>query len=210
MCGICGEISWDGNVSVSALQAMTASMRTRGPDAEGHQHQQNLGFGHRRLSIIDLAPTSQQPMIDPHLGVGIVFNGCIYNYRELKSELSAKGYQFFSGGDTEVILKAYHAWGPLCVETLKRDVRVCRLGARQRSRCSRARPARHQAFVLGAVAARISIRFDLAGAPGSRGCRYHDRCSCSSPLHELSCSRSQGHDNSKWGQTIASRHADGH
>jgi asparagine synthase (glutamine-hydrolysing) len=119
MCGICGEISWDGNVSVSALQAMTASMRTRGPDAEGHQHQQNLGFGHRRLSIIDLAPTSQQPMIDPHLGVGIVFNGCIYNYRELKSELSAKGYQFFSGGDTEVILKAYHAWGPLCVERLK-------------------------------------------------------------------------------------------
>jgi len=119
MCGICGEISWDGNVSVSALQAMTASMRTRGPDAEVHQHQQNLGFGHRRLSIIDLAPTSQQPMIDPHLGVGIVFNGCIYNYRELKSELSAKGYQFFSGGDTEVILKAYHAWGPLCVERLK-------------------------------------------------------------------------------------------
>ncbi|MFZ0116107.1 MAG: asparagine synthase (glutamine-hydrolyzing) [Xanthobacteraceae bacterium] len=119
MCGICGEISWDGNVSVSALQAMTASMRTRGPDAEGHQHQQNLGFGHRRLSIIDLAPTSQQPMIDPHLGVGIVFNGCIYNYRELKSELSARGYQFFSGGDTEVILKAYHAWGPLCVERLK-------------------------------------------------------------------------------------------
>jgi asparagine synthase (glutamine-hydrolysing) len=119
MCGICGEISWDGNVSVSALQAMTASMRTRGPDAEGHQHQQKLGFGHRRLSIIDLAPTSQQPMIDPHLGVGIVFNGCIYNYRELKSELSAKGYQFFSGGDTEVILKAYHAWGPQCVERLK-------------------------------------------------------------------------------------------
>ena len=62
------------------------------------QHQQNLGFGHRRLSIIDLAPTSQQPMIDPHLGMesSLVFNGCIYNYRELKSELSAKGYQFFS------------------------------------------------------------------------------------------------------------------
>jgi asparagine synthase (glutamine-hydrolysing) len=119
MCGICGEISWDGSVSVSALQAMTAAMTTRGPDAEGHQHQQNLGFGHRRLSIIDLAPTSQQPMVDPHLGLGIVFNGCIYNYRELKSELIAKGYRFFSGGDTEVILKAYHAWGTRCVERLK-------------------------------------------------------------------------------------------
>lgn len=166
MCGICGEISWDGNVSVSALQAMTASMRTRGPDAEGHQHQQNLGFGHRRLSIIDLAPTSQQPMIDPHLGVGIVFNGCIYNYRELKSELSAKGYQFFSGGDTEVILKAYHAWGPLCVERLK-------------------------GMFAFAVWERDSGRVVLARV-------------------ELSCSRSQGHDNSKWGQTIASRHPDGH
>jgi asparagine synthase (glutamine-hydrolysing) len=69
--------------------------------------------------IIDLASGSQQPMIDPHLGLGIVFNGCIYNYRELKSELAAKGYRFFSHGDTEVILKAYHAWGQHCVERFK-------------------------------------------------------------------------------------------
>ena len=58
-------------------------------------------------------------MIDPHLGLGIVFNGCIYNYRDLRSELKAKGYRFFSEGDTEVILKAYHAWGLRCVEHFK-------------------------------------------------------------------------------------------
>ena len=55
-------------------------------------------------------------MVDPQLGLAIVFNGCIYNYRQLRSELAAKGYRFFSEGDTEVILKAYAEWGPRCVE----------------------------------------------------------------------------------------------
>src|ERR1700685_706881 len=55
-------------------------------------------------------------MVDPQLGLAIVFNGCIYNYRELRSELAAKGYRFFSQGDTEVILKAYAEWGPRCVD----------------------------------------------------------------------------------------------
>jgi len=75
-----------------------------------------VAFGHRRLSIIDLAAASQQPMIDPVLGLAAVFNGCIYNYRELRGDLAAKGYRFFSQGDTEVILKAYAEWGPRCVE----------------------------------------------------------------------------------------------
>ena len=68
--------------------------------------QQTIGLGHRRLSILDLAPTSEQPMVDPALGLAVVFNGCIYNFRELRAELQAKGYRFFSNGDTEVILKA--------------------------------------------------------------------------------------------------------
>ena len=94
-------------------------MRSRGPDAAGFFSQGNLAFGHRRLSILDLAPASQQPMMDNDLGLGIVFNGCIYNFRELKSELRNKGYRFFSEGDTEVILKCYHAWGPDCVRRFK-------------------------------------------------------------------------------------------
>jgi asparagine synthase (glutamine-hydrolysing) len=68
------------------------------------------------LSIIDLSENGAQPMSDPELGLDLVFNGCIYNYKELRTELSAQGYRFFSTSDTEVILKAWHAWGPTCVE----------------------------------------------------------------------------------------------
>jgi asparagine synthase (glutamine-hydrolysing) len=81
--------------------------------------QSTIGLGHRRLSILDLSPASQQPMIDSELGLGLVFNGCIYNFRELRSELRDIGYRFFSQGDTEVILKAYHAWGWGCVRKFK-------------------------------------------------------------------------------------------
>jgi asparagine synthase (glutamine-hydrolysing) len=94
-------------------------MRARGPDAGGIFAQGGMAFGHRRLSILDLAPASQQPMVDNELGLGLVFNGCIYNFRELKSELRGMGYRFFSQGDTEVILKSYHAWGKDCVRRFK-------------------------------------------------------------------------------------------
>jgi asparagine synthase (glutamine-hydrolysing) len=116
MCGICGEVTFDGTAAGYSLAAMNAKMWARGPDAGGTFSQDRVAFGHRRLSIIDLAAASQQPMIDPVLGLAVVFNGCIYNYRELREELAAKGYRFFSQGDTEVILKAYAEWGPRCVE----------------------------------------------------------------------------------------------
>jgi asparagine synthase (glutamine-hydrolysing) len=116
MCGICGVISNREGADVSLISAMLARLAKRGPDAAGVYAQQTLALGHRRLSILDLAPTSQQPMLDSELGIGIVFNGCIYNFRELRKELEAEGYRFFSDGDTEVIIKAYHAWGAKCVE----------------------------------------------------------------------------------------------
>ncbi len=116
MCGICGEVTFNSDVVGGSLAAMTRQMWSRGPDAGGTYSQNRAAFGHRRLSIIDLAAASTQPMIDPELGLAIVFNGCIYNFRELRGELAAKGYQFFSHGDTEVILKAYVEWGPRCVE----------------------------------------------------------------------------------------------
>jgi asparagine synthase (glutamine-hydrolysing) len=75
-------------------------------------------MGHRRLKIIDLSDKAAQPMIDSDLRLVIVYNGAIYNYRELRTQLEGKGYTFFSQGDTEVILKAYHAWGERCVERL--------------------------------------------------------------------------------------------
>lgn len=112
MCGINGEIRFDGTAaSVQVIHAMSDALAPRGPDAGGTFVQGRLAFGHRRLRIIDITEHSQQPMFDPHLGMGIVFNGAIYNYPQLRQELMAKGYQFYSSGDTEVILKAYHAWG---------------------------------------------------------------------------------------------------
>jgi asparagine synthase (glutamine-hydrolysing) len=116
MCGICGEVTFNGAVAGDSLATMNEKMWARGPDAGGTFSQNGVAFGHRRLSIIDLAAASQQPMIDPTLGLAVVFNGCIYNYRELRSALAAKGHRFFSQGDTEVILKAYAEWGPRCVE----------------------------------------------------------------------------------------------
>lgn len=87
----------------------------RGPDGSGLVMHGNAALGHRRLSIIDLSQKARQPMVDGELGLTIAFNGCIYNYPELRSELEGKGYRFFSHGDTEVILKAWHAWGKECV-----------------------------------------------------------------------------------------------
>ncbi len=91
-------------------------MQPRGPDGGGQIVRNRVGLGHRRLKIIDLSEKAAQPMADPSLGLEIAFNGCIYNYPELRAELEGKGYRFFSTGDTEVILKAYHAWGVACVD----------------------------------------------------------------------------------------------
>jgi asparagine synthase (glutamine-hydrolysing) len=112
MCGICGDIRFDGSQpSMPIVEKMMTRMGARGPDTGGTLLQGRVCFGHRRLKIIDLSEKSRQPMSDPFLGLDIVFNGCIYNYRELREELEDKGYRFFSDGDTEVLLKAYHAWG---------------------------------------------------------------------------------------------------
>jgi len=119
MCGICGEWRFDGApADLGAVGRMMDLLRRRGPDHGGAWSDGSLGFGHRRLSVIDLSIRANQPMVDPELGLALVFNGAIYNYRELRQELAAKGYRFFSTGDTEVILKAWHAWGEGCVERL--------------------------------------------------------------------------------------------
>jgi asparagine synthase (glutamine-hydrolysing) len=117
MCGICGEVRFDGAApSVPAILKMMESLAPRGPDGSGVVSHGNAGFGHQRLRIIDLSEKAQQPMVDSALGLTIAFNGCIYNYPELRRELEAEGYSFFSHGDTEVILKAWHAWGETCIE----------------------------------------------------------------------------------------------
>ncbi|GAT17303.1 asparagine synthase, glutamine-hydrolyzing [Mycolicibacterium thermoresistibile] len=98
---------------------MADTMSPRGPDSAGAWSQGRVALGHRRLKIIDLSEAGGQPMIDSELGLAICWNGCIYNYRELRRELSGHGYRFFSTSDTEVLLKAYHHWGDRFVDQLK-------------------------------------------------------------------------------------------
>lgn len=119
MCGISGEIRFDDQpVDTRAITRMNQQQAPRGPDGQGLMAWDRMGFGHRRLKIMDLSDAAQQPMFDPALGVGIVFNGAVYNHHELRRELEAQGYRFHSTGDTEVLLKAYHAWGEDFVKRL--------------------------------------------------------------------------------------------
>jgi asparagine synthase (glutamine-hydrolysing) len=112
MCGICGQVRFDGAPADAATIArMMQAMARRGPDASGQVLRGHVGFGHQRLQIIDLSAHAEQPMVDADLGITMVFNGCIYNYQDLRADLEAIGYRFFSHGDTEVIVKAWHAWG---------------------------------------------------------------------------------------------------
>jgi asparagine synthase (glutamine-hydrolysing) len=119
MCGICGELRFDGMpADMDAVGRMMAQLQRRGPDHVGSYSDGVLGFGHRRLAIIDLSERANQPMVDAELGLALVFNGTIYNYPQLRAQLREKGYHFFSEGDSEVILKAYRHWGEACVEHL--------------------------------------------------------------------------------------------
>ncbi|MFI7468780.1 N-acetylglutaminylglutamine amidotransferase [Nonomuraea sp. NPDC049646] len=120
MCGLSGEFRFDGaEADIGAVGRMTDAMHDRGPDGSGLWAQGPVAMGHRRLKIIDLSEKAAQPMVDAGLGLAVVFNGCLYNYRELREELRGAGYRFYSTSDTEVLLKAYHRWGAGCVGHFK-------------------------------------------------------------------------------------------
>ncbi len=117
MCGLAGELRLDGTAAeVSTLERMTGCLEHRGPDGSGVWARGPVALGHRRLSIIDLSEMGAQPMVDPHEGLTVAFNGIIYNYKQLRAELQAKGHRFFSTSDTEVVLKGYAEWGAECVQ----------------------------------------------------------------------------------------------
>lgn len=117
MCGISGIVDFSLNSNSEVLQAMTDTLKHRGPDGSGYEFLINnnaqIGLGHRRLSIIDLTVTGHQPMQSNHLW--ITYNGEIYNFKEIKNELCALGHSFASNSDTEVILKSFEQWGITCV-----------------------------------------------------------------------------------------------
>ena len=121
MCGIVGKVNFasDCPVDPGQIWRMAEAIRHRGPDDDGVWTGDGVGLGHRRLSIIDLSPDGRNPMCNEDGTVWIVFNGEIYNFRELRPELEAAGHKFRSRTDTEVILHLYEEYGPACVELLR-------------------------------------------------------------------------------------------
>ncbi|MEH0939054.1 N-acetylglutaminylglutamine amidotransferase [Micromonospora psammae] len=119
MCGISGEARFDATApDADAVTRMAEAMRSRGPDGEGLWSDGWVTLGHRRLTVIDLSEAGGQPMVREDLGLALVFNGCVYNYPELREELRAAGHTFHSTSDTEVILVAYAQWGEDFVDHL--------------------------------------------------------------------------------------------
>lgn len=116
MCGIAGVFRFDGQpVSKPNLKQMSDAIAHRGPDGEGHYADGPIGFAHRRLAIIDLSPGGRQPMSNADGSVVLIYNGELFNFQELRVRLQALGHAFVSQSDTEVILRAYEAWGTDCV-----------------------------------------------------------------------------------------------
>ncbi len=112
MCGIAGYINLDNKpASKNILKKMTDAIRHRGPDGEGSWIKNNIAIGHRRLSIIDLSPSGNQPMISSDKRYILSYNGEIYNFKEIKKQLELKGYKFFSLTDSEVVLNSIIEWG---------------------------------------------------------------------------------------------------
>lgn len=112
MCGIAGSVSQRGTeVALASLKAMLPAIAHRGPDGEGVECWDGVALGHRRLAIIDLSDAGRQPMLSPDRSVAVVFNGCIYNFHEIRAELEELGHNFHSQCDTEVLVNGYLAWG---------------------------------------------------------------------------------------------------
>ena len=113
MCGITGFFNYFSDDNEQIISRMTATLVTRGPDSQGVwlDPEAGIGFGHRRLAIIDLSPAGHQPMVSTSGRYIITFNGEIYNYREIKADLEQIGCKFRGGSDTEVMLAAFETWG---------------------------------------------------------------------------------------------------
>ncbi|MEU2927217.1 N-acetylglutaminylglutamine amidotransferase [Streptomyces sp. NPDC007251] len=117
MCGLSGEMRFDGTrPDLAAVERMTDRLAARGPDGRGVWSRDAVALGHRRLKIIDLSERGTQPLTDTEQEITGVFNGCIYNYKELRAELKGLGHRFLSTSDTEVVLTAYRQWGTSCVD----------------------------------------------------------------------------------------------
>jgi len=134
MCGIAGIWNFKGVLDRVLLEKMKNTLKHRGPDDSGIyvDSDNKIGLAHTRLSIIDISEKAHQPMVDKESGLVIVYNGEVYNYKELKEGLEAKGYEFKSNSDTEVILKSYLCWGEDCISRFRGMFAFCILDRRNK------------------------------------------------------------------------------
>ena len=151
MCGIAGFVDLDTAVAPGGLEErvrmMCSVMRHRGPDDEGVYVADGVGLGMRRLSIIDLS-TGNQPIHNEDRTVWVVFNGEIYNYRELRATLEAEGHRFYTSSDTETIVHGYEAWGEGVFSRLRGMFGIAIWDTRSKTLLLGARSPRHQTALL--------------------------------------------------------------
>ena len=173
MCGLAGEIRFDGRTAdVAAVRADQRAAGGPRPRRLRHWARGPVALGHRRLSIIDLSARRRPSRWStPDLGLTVVFNGCIYNYQQLRAELEGAGYRFFSTSDTEVILKAYAHWGPACVDHFL-GMFAFAISSRDRTARAGPRPAGHQAALSDRPGDRLRFASTPAGAAGRRRGRH--------------------------------------
>ena len=133
MCGIVGEYLFKNKCCNQDIELMLNKIKSRGPDYSGFIVKDHICLGHSRLSIIDLSNASNQPFVDQNAQLSMVYNGCIYNYRELRNILIKKGYSFKTSGDTEVVLKSYREWGYECLKRFVGDFALAIWDAKNRN-----------------------------------------------------------------------------
>tara|TARA_B100000767_G_scaffold89274_1_gene85800 strand:- start:1030 stop:2793 length:1764 start_codon:yes stop_codon:yes gene_type:complete len=133
MCGIVGEYLFKNKCCNQDIELMLNKIKSRGPDYSGFIVKDHICLGHSRLSIIDLSNASNQPFVDQNAQLSMVYNGCIYNYRELRNILIKKGYSFKTSGDTEVVLKSYREWGYECLKRFEGDFALAIWDAKNRN-----------------------------------------------------------------------------
>ena len=158
VCGFGVELRPGARPERDALERMGAALAPRGPDGAGLWLNGHAGLVHRRLAIIDLSERGAQPMRDDALGLTVVFNGCIYNHRELRAELERAGHAFASTSDTEVLLKGWAQWGEQMLERLAGMFAFCLVEERTGPGGARARPPRRQAALPRRPAGRRAAR----------------------------------------------------
>ena len=133
MCGIVGEYFFNNKCGDHNIELMLNKIKSRGPDYSGFKIKDHICLGHSRLSIIDLSRASNQPFEDKEADLSMVYNGCIYNYVDLRNKLIKKNHSFKTSGDTEVVLKSYIEWGKECLNMFEGDFSLAIWDIKKRS-----------------------------------------------------------------------------